>query len=1121
MSQSDLSSILAPAEDQPRVLADALHRVKAHAFHMKKSLDADRAMDAIKHALELANELRTGALTPKNYYELYMAAFDSLRYLASYLTDAHSSSSSSNATTSTAVPDGQQPQQQRANLAEIYELVQYSPTIVPRLYLMITVAAAYLPVGETPTPAILRDLIDMVRGVQHPVRGLFLRHYLSSMTKDYLPEAPGAAIVVPLAAVPSTVTGAAPTNLPEHPATTAAAAGASTTGAAEGTDTTAAAVVPIVEDSDPSADPPSPAMSSDAIDLDDPEAVAAAHAAHAAETAAAAAAPASDQQPGGSIVGPRTTSFHGTVDDSIGFVLSNFVEMNKLWVRLQHSGGARDRDRREAERRELRILVGTNVVRLSQLVAVTLPVYQTKILPPILDQVVHCHDPLAQEYLMEVIVQAFPDAFHLRTLGPVLAVTAQLQREVNIKVIIVALIDRLRNFASERAAHARERRDRAVARAAAANAAAANAAASNGATDAPTEPAAIVESDDEDDEEEDVIPEDLHLFNVFWTQITQVILARPDLGLPDISSLLLSLMQLSVTCYPDQLEYVDQILTFAKQQAANAAGTAAAANAATIANLSALLLAPLQPQAPAGGVSAGVAPTRPVMWLLGLASNAQAFRELLATQPYSTRLMIAQYLATYLTRQRGARVQSEPHLTALLECLSVLTRDQRDGPVWKNTGMLIDREQWGATPVFASRAGDDVAEKRREQLDELALEQATMAKFVALIWNDDTVVHAQLLNSLRKILAEGGGFRIKHTFPALVHQTILLVDRILLKYAGDSAAAATGDESAHTAQPSASAALAGFAPLRSPRDAELMVVFKLMHQLGTAIQHTADDVVLASHLYLASARAADRAGLEEIAYEFFVMALTAYEESINDSRMQFAVLTAVINALLECRVFGVDNYDTLATKCTLHAARLLKRADQCRAAIQCAHLFWHMLNTNYRDGKRVLECLQKAFKFADACLDSITNAELLIEILVRYVYFYEKGCPGVTIKPINSFLELIATNLSNLHEAARSSAPSGGNNNASTAYQNGGGEGSTLYRGFSASSLAGPDVGGGGGGAPLREGGAPAGSSSLGAVAGHFQRTCEMLTLRMRNPPCSLGEAGPFYNEITFPRTEF
>ena len=57
----------------------------------------------------------------------------------------------------------------------------------------------------------------------------------------------------------------------------------------------------------------------------------------------------------------------GTVEDSIDFILLNFAEMNKLWVRMQHQGHSRDREKKERERMELRILVGTNLVRLSQL----------------------------------------------------------------------------------------------------------------------------------------------------------------------------------------------------------------------------------------------------------------------------------------------------------------------------------------------------------------------------------------------------------------------------------------------------------------------------------------------------------------------------------------------------------------------------------------------------------------------------------------------------------------------------------------------------------------------------------------------------------------------------------
>ena len=79
--------------------------------------------------------------------------------------------------------------------------------------------------------------------------------------------------------------------------------------------------------------------------------------------------------------------------------------MNKLWVRMQHQGHTREKEKREKERLELRILVGTNLVRLSQLEAIDSGLYQKDVLPNLLEQVIMCRDSIAQEYLMECVIQ--------------------------------------------------------------------------------------------------------------------------------------------------------------------------------------------------------------------------------------------------------------------------------------------------------------------------------------------------------------------------------------------------------------------------------------------------------------------------------------------------------------------------------------------------------------------------------------------------------------------------------------------------------------------------------------------------------------------------------------------
>jgi vacuolar protein sorting-associated protein 35 len=38
----------------------------------------------------------------------------------------------------------------------------------------------------------------------------------------------------------------------------------------------------------------------------------------------------------------------------------------------------------------------------------------------------------------------------------------------------------------------------------------------------------------------------------------------------------------------------------------------------------------------------------------------------------------------------------------------------------------------------------------------------------------------------------------------------------------------------------------------------------------------------------------------------------------------------------------------------------------------------------------VLECLQRALRVADACMDAAVSVELFVEILNRYVYYFDQ-----------------------------------------------------------------------------------------------------------------------------------
>lgn len=768
-----------------------------------------------------------------------MAVFDALRHLAVYLRESHPVN----------------------HLADLYELVQYAGNIVPRLYLMITVGTVYMSVEDAPVKEIMKDMMEMSRGVQHPVRGLFLRYYLSGQARDHLPTGSG----------------------------------------------------------------------------DGPE---------------------------------------GNLQDSISFILTNFVEMNKLWVRLQHQGHSREREQRTKERQELQLLVGSNIVRLSQLV--DLETYKRVILPPLLEQIVQCRDVLAQEYLLEVITQVFPDEFHLHTLDQFLAAVSRLNPHVNVKAIVIGLMDRLSAYAAREAngtpvedrkkgeeealtkllentrVSNEEKAKKAAQPPAESEPASTEPNGSNGPEEAQPEteatneqppPETPTKSDEapENGEPEAVpdkpgrgILDTVKLYEVFFDQVMNLVNAQ-HLPIQDTTALLVSLANLALNIYPDRLDYVDQVLDYANKKCQQHANSADLHSRACQTNILNLLLAP---------VNAYVS--------IFTALSLPQYTTLLQSQLYPTRRAVATEVYRNLLRNMTS-ISTVSNLESVLEVMKVLIKE-------------------GASPP-AGYPG--VQQRRGLETDETIEEQGWLARLVHLIHSDDNDTQFKLLQLTRNAYAEGDQ-RVKFTTPALVTSGMKLARRYKAREHFDDNWATQSS-----------------------------ALYKLLHSLVstlyTRLPPTAD---LCLRLFISLGQIADQTGSEEASYEFFAQAFTIYEESISDSRAQFQAVCVFASALLETRGFGRENYDTLITKCALHGSKLLKKPDQCRAVYLASHLWWGVPISAkgeegdeglYRDGKRVLECLQRALRVADACMDTAVSVELFVEILGRYVYYFDQQNEAVSI----------------------------------------------------------------------------------------------------------------------------
>lgn len=189
-------------------------------------------------------------------------------------------------------------------------------------------------------------------------------------------------------------------------------------------------------------------------------------------------------------------------------------------------------------------------------------------------------------------------------------------------------------------------------------------------------------------------------------------------------------------------------------------------------------------------------------------------------------------------------------------------------------------------------------------------------------------------------------------------------------------------------------------------DMKVATLFKFIHQCTSVLYNKVEASEICLRLYLLALSSADESGLEELAYEFAVQAFTIYEESISESRAQLQAITLIIGTLQQTRVFGTDNYDTLITKAALHGAKLLKKGQQATAVALASHLWWQtdvpgrdgssQDKPPHRDGKRVLECLQKALRIATSSIDELTSVQLYCDALDQYLYYFERRVDAVS-----------------------------------------------------------------------------------------------------------------------------
>ncbi|KAF0696272.1 Aste57867_12970 [Aphanomyces stellatus] len=743
-------------EEQEALLSEATTSVRQSAFYMKRAMDsgvseADIAA-VLKHAADFLRELRTSLLSPKNYYELYMLVVQELRELSGYVDTLRTT----------------------VNMRTLYEQVQQSGNIVPRLYLLVAVGTVYMTHDPSLTKDILKDLVEMVKGVQHAQRGLFLRHYLVVSVKEHL----------------------------------------------------------------------------------------------------------------------NTVS----VDDAVPFLLQNWDETIMLWIRMQHQTNIKDKKQREKERQELKILVGTSLVRLSQLDGVTGELYKADLLPKVLDIVTKSKDKIAQVYLTDCIIQVFPDDYHLDTIHLFLNAMKTLHPHVDISEPVLGLLHRLTKYHAATPNHA--------------------------------------------------FPPQDTLFDTLLDCVTTAIAEREaDVPSASLLQLYVGVLDFLLACFQNPLLYVSR--------------TAAAATA---------FLVRVKMRSDAV-IEAGERLAQVPLDALGTAVvdddalNVNV-NTMLQWLPLVNRKKVALRFCTSLVK-RQAPLTDPATVNKVFTLLLPLIRDDVDA-----TELAV-----------ASRA---TVEK----------EQHALAKLTNLMVHPNPATQFQMYCHARRLLGQGGLVRIRYTLVPLLFLSLQLTHRV---FQAAAAGAVAGD------------------------DVSARAILQFVHEMATAMASKVDAVEspVPVNVFLQCALTADRCQLEGIAYEFFTQAFVVYEDQLSQSVQQAAALELMLGALCHMRHMSQANYETLATKLTQYAAKMLKKKDQSGLVAGCAHLFWRK-SEGVGHGVRVLECLQRALKIADT-VGASSPVGLFVDILDEYLYYFLGRTPEVTKQYVVGLIALIKEHLENMEPGAERS----------------------------------------------------------------------------------------------------
>ena len=290
--------------------------------------------------------------------------------------------------------------------------------------------------------------------------------------------------------------------------------------------------------------------------------------------------------------------------------------------------------------------------------------------------------------------------------------------------------------------------------------------------------------------------------------------------------------------------------------------------------------------------------------------------------------------------------------------------------------------------------------------------QSEVCKMIYIVKTEDPEITFQIYTELKNIFVNGGERRKKVTLPALANCIILFCHKLSLAY--DNKNNLISEEMKKNYYTNESIETYDISKIENGEAFyKLMLeIYKLLNEIISLIKENWPEVAL--KLFLVSASQvnsilSEKKNFEEACASFMNGAMDIYNEGKYDINHKYFLLSQICGYLVNFTILSKENLENIIKVLMETGNKMTKRGDQFNSMIDIGQIYYIVL----KDGNKVLDCINKARKYANFAMTNPQNLVLFVDLLNKYLYFVDANDETVTIKAdqIDEIIELIKNHI--------------------------------------------------------------------------------------------------------------